>query len=103
MPRYLGGLESIQAIHVTKLKDKPRQTTKLPWTSFQGDARSEPCLKDTPPPISRSPLAYVLQDFLSFRINLLFLKRIVFGIKGIISFQPLGHGGIYLHFIFIDK
>lgn len=49
MPRYLDGLESIQAIHVTKLKDKPRQTTKLPWTSFQGDARSEPCLKDTPP------------------------------------------------------
>lgn len=56
MPRYLDGLESIQAIHVTKFKDKPWQTTKLPWTSFQGNARSEPCLKDTPPPISRSPL-----------------------------------------------
>lgn len=48
MPRYLDGLESIQAIHITKFKDKPRQTTKLPWSSFQGDARSEPCLKDTP-------------------------------------------------------
>ena len=54
MPRYLDGLESIQTIHVTKFKDKPWQTTKLPWTSFQGDARSEPCLKDTPPPTSRS-------------------------------------------------